>query len=902
MKIEIFREPLDLRAELLTLPFTSLLFNEEDPLEKIAQASPTSDKKGHPLNKFKEMLYQELNVTHHLRNLDEIDLLLQKYFPFKDLQESYLDTKDMSGFYMKHLSKLSRLFITHRNGKITFKYWGHEEDTLLGHYKGINKVAFWQSLNRCFSTDLLVFIHLLENNMDDETYLQSYRSTIHLEDKQLDQILQAGVADTHLHFSAGRNFALNWIRLTSPHLFPPSRMTNELWGRSIDERLFYICSINRVLLGLFLARREQGNLSQFYGKMRKIELMYKIAGMKSFRSEENLSDIFAQLIDELDLLHSDGDGHLHTELDSLYKLMPDEHSVENLFLFRALKYLQSGIKDTLFQRAFWNYIRIKNTVFRMQVQANHTRGLEYFQRFFKRSSKSRVSVNPFHHIRYILQTQFDNPYLRKLEVRLSPPTTGNYKEIMLDLARELIEFLRAYHNVTHDFEQRGKLVPALGVVYHLIKSKDNKETEKCWMDFFDSGDERSLYFRSIQKLYGAQMDAIVKLRESVPELSYYLVGVDAASNEKWTEPWVFTHIFRNARNSDKHRTIYQKAPYLPIQTLGITYHVGEDYRHILTALRHVDEVVEKFNLHAGDRIGHGAVLGVKPQEWILNNPVIVIPRIEYIENLLWLWGLEKKNETFSHIYLSNLEKEILYHAKFIYGEMDGIHVYSLWQAYEKKFNPELNLIAFNRYKPSEATSNFPSPRLFCNLVNPLEGQAWNVEKLFLAYHCKCYLTSMLEPIEVSVTSEDVLFYQQIQSHILVKVSSRGIVVETNPSSNTAITEVDHIFGHYIQELNSRGLKGEHKIENGLICTINTDDPVVFNTTISNEFAYIYYSLLEKGHAREDVLRWIDRIRFNGMRTCFIIDRQITNLERLKELERVIGELEELIENGISDEV
>ena len=44
--------------------------------------------------------------------------------------------------------------------------------------------------------------------------------------------------------------------------------------------------------------------------------------------------------------------------------------------------------------------------------------------------------------------------------------------------------------------------------------------------------------------------------------------------------------------------------YSTIQNMGFTYHVGEDFRHIASGLRHVDEVIENFHYKAGDRLGH----------------------------------------------------------------------------------------------------------------------------------------------------------------------------------------------------------------------------------------------------------------------------------------------------------
>ena len=75
-------------------------------------------------------------------------------------------------------------------------------------------------------------------------------------------------------------------------------------------------------------------------------------------------------------------------------------------------------------------------------------------------------------------------------------------------------------------------------------------------------------------------------------------------------------------------------------------------------------------------------------------------------------------------------------------------------------------------------------------------------------------------------------------------------------------------------------------------SINSDDPSVFNTNVSNEFAYIFYSLQEKGYSREDILLWIDKIRKYGMDSSFIKDRKLEKEHILDEIEGIIKKLSE----------
>lgn len=163
-----------------------------------------------------------------------------------------------------------------------------------------------------------------------------------------------------------------------------------------------------------------------------------------------------------------------------------------------------------------------------------------------------------------------------------------------------------------------------------------------------------------------------------------------------------------------------------------------------------------------------------------------------------------------------------------------------------------------------------------------------MDGLLKAYHCKKYLIKMNEPIEVRVKKDEIELFQKFQKLVLKKISESGVIVETNPTSNMAIGELKNIFEHYITNLN--GLEYEKNSDDYkyLMVSINSDDPSVFNSVLSNEFAYIYYSLVNEGYPKEIVFKWIDKIRKYGINSSFVDDRK-------QSLEKTIIELDEIIE-------
>lgn len=261
--------------------------------------------------------------------------------------------------------------------------------------------------------------------------------------------------------------------------------------------------------------------------------------------------------------------------------------------------------------------------------------------------------------------------------------------------------------------------------------------------------------------------------------------------------------------------------------------------------------------HAGDRIGHGTALGISPERWRHYNPFVVLPRSEALDNYIWAYHvLSRDMAECSSTLIAYLEGRIFEFAKGIYGEGQNISLQVLTGGYLKMFDTESG----DYHKCLEAEDMG-----FCREVrdNKCGEILWNSEKIALARHCKKFLTEMECPIHYEVTEQDIRITEILQKILCKKLSRNGIVVEMNPSSNVAIGEVDRITEHQVYKLNRPG--GE---DNVMVC-INSDDPTVFHTNVSNELTYIYYGMLYHGVSREHALKWIDGIRECGMKSSFL---------------------------------
>lgn len=910
----MFNKKLSLTANIIIFPFTMFYKSEKvdseiykDTMENLAQIT-SIEAYNKVLSREYEKIYRILSNTNSISNFDEINLLFNKFYPKEELNK-YRD--NIPKLYMEILTKLQRSFISHRDGKIVFKYWKSEgEEDFIGPYSGINKIAFWNYLNRIFTTDLLVVKYLLDNGVEDPIDLEGISSTITLADSQLEGILSRGVAETHIHKNAAINFYISWqdlMNLTgkSSKNYKENIFENKVFHSEINLKPHVLAiAIVRLVIADFLERRDNENWYEYVhdciGNEKIKNLCDAIEDGQTISMESyNFFKLWEEVIDELGILKVNDEKKASYKEDILKNIFTGygESNIilENILLFKSMQYIMN-YNDVNFGKVFINYIRIKNKVLQTKVQSNRIKGLENFKNYFKRSTNKTSVYEEKNYWKILIENQLQNPYLEKLELRAAIDV-GSIEKIRIYIKDMMISFLTAYKEILQEKENlygQDVQYPDLGIVFHLKKDIDVYKYEKCWANFEDD-EYKELYFMEHRNVYSKQVEALNQVRENIPGLSDYIVGLDAASSENDTEPWVFAPIYRSARDSKRKDIFYKKGNLRKrIKTLKFTYHVGEDFRHLISGLRHIDEVIDNFKFHAGDRIGHGIALGVDVDRWIRGNRIVILPRIEHMENMLWVWGLYKDGYYNNSFDISYLEQEIMNQAEKIYGVITGINVYILWKVYKGKFKdfvPNKELIELNKLVYNgDSISNSHDNRLFCKYGKKDRSIIWDEETLSHAMHCRCYLEKMLEPIQVEVNYDKADLMKQLQKIVCNKISTGAIVVETNPTSNLAIGEIESIFEHYIHNLNNRGLSNEGDKENSMMVTINSDDPSVFNTNVSNELSYIFYSLQEKGYDRENILEWIDKIRQYGMDSSFIEKSNKTITEKIEELENLISEL------------
>ncbi len=843
----------------------------------------------------------------HFKSVDEIMLYVELFYPDKEaagfLYENGIradkntDTRQvfymLEKYYIKKLCEAADALCVLRDGKIALRteyriQKGNVQD-FLGHYSSLEKVEVWNTVTRLMPPDIFFAAYYSWHGLTDIKNLHGQKGRIVLADRFLENILKRGIAETHQHMGVGYEYTYLWNQ--AMHL-PGTAAPNKgplAHGKKITQYQLFCAALFRYMAADYL---ENYAGLEFDSYMAKVHGTGNIAAvLKDFYKGEREGSV-AKGSTDIEELRNEAVRKMKQQKttaaaqeDYLAATVYARHHAvdtagENIFLLQMLANIQKKEKPDVFVHLCLQYLRIKNQFFNYYVQKNEMLGLDYFQAYYRKASgmlKVNADLGKKDKIRQIVKTQCRIDNLKKLEFRLSADVGKGAgmdvfqdaavlkKEIKINMLKQLQTIFAAYAQCIQEVcgqQDAGNGIAHIGLVYHFIKKNDmdNISGNYCWLSPAESV-QKSNFILQWQKKTMLDVEALVELREEIPFLAEYVVGIDAASLENSMEPWAFAPIYGHAR---RYEMTHGK-----VQSLGFTYHVGEDFRHVLSGLRHIDEVLEHFSYRESDRLGHAIVLGLDIPAWIYKNEAVVMPRFEHLQNLLWIWGYKVKGHQGLSCSLNVLEKQIMDIAQDIYGNVQGITPYILYEVYQEKFAGEFQAIFGRNEKYILRAGGTGDGEIYCKYLaeSEMENFAWNKERLLCTNFCPVYEAKCREPILVAITKEQKDIMEELQEILIKKVETRGIYVETNPSSNVAIGEIEGLAEHYIVKLNSSGLSEAYG--HAVLVTINSDDPAVFNTDVASELAYIYYVLTGKGYSREAVLYWIDKVRQYGLDSSFI---------------------------------
>ncbi len=743
-----------------------------------------------------------------------------------------------------------------------------------------NQIAAWRWLSLALPQDLLLAAYscVSESNRaptcDHVSPGAEHMERFFTED---------GIAQTHLHLGAAVSFSVLWTHLMS-RISTDDIQPGALQGTAstpfggAQEFLGWLvtAALSRLCLASFLWQQQEQNFADYMPRLaRRGEepralllvlstlmrgkapvpflstrpLLRRLAGPAAARLPTSLREIR-----EADPLYRWDLGGRGAHLP--YETQPGRLS-ETRLLFEAMRWLRqvrmarrrveatggrwTSQGEDLFERVFWQYVRIRNRTYRHLVQEPGTAGLDWFSTHFRRINGLRRGMEQAL-MSTALHLEGRGPApLASLEVRTSPPSSwAEVHTLVRDVAR--------------DVDAPPECNPERGLVLHFLK-----QAERPGGKGMPYADPRSAghacrfgqYFSD--RLREAQ--AIETALERHPELLVILRGMDVCSLELTVPTWVFIPLFRRLRtHSEKISQTLAHLGHVP--PFRFTMHVGEDFRRLAEGLRRIHEPLLFHMLGPGDRLGHAVALGLEPGRWASATPITRQPREERLDDLVWELHLYREQSiTVEASRIEAVRGEVANLSQQIYG--DPIPADLLVEAWMRRHSP--GVLERLGYPFMGALTRRPV------IPSPVPTPDWLLWRYLTDYGV--YRRGQVT-VEVPVTEHEVQMLRHAQRFLRRHVAQRGMTVEANPSSNMLIGDIP-FEAHPIFAL--QPLAGMSAAEGGPVpVSIGDDDPITFANCLPDEFSHLYYQLIRQGIGAQDAMNWLEQVRKNGLRARFTL--------------------------------
>lgn len=365
-----------------------------------------------------------------------------------------------------------------------------------------------------------------------------------------------------------------------------------------------------------------------------------------------------------------------------------------------LSYEQKKLKNLI-----WLYFVFRNITKLLLVQQHRREGFGYFEsyannKFYK---KGKQSLKTYRRLKSILHS--------RLKTNIEGRTTIEYikQDGIFKSALKTKETIIEYINSLEKIKKQTKIKHNLRLFYHFIKlqDKDDKEMIKIlnrenidsiYIEKAIKDRIRSPKYSSLRMHYKAEAMVLNQLfvnptcrftkksnifhdksfedesHSKIDLFKEYIAGIDAANKEYLTPPEVFSAVYSFFKNSitssglivEQNRDGCIDPAGLNEVNLQYSFHVGEEYRDIMSGLRAIFEAVVFLNLKDEDRIGHAVALGISPKLFLSNRKYITLPIGEYLDNLLFLYFFLNQRDD-SPISLEMIKNRIYRVASEIYN-------------------------------------------------------------------------------------------------------------------------------------------------------------------------------------------------------------------------------------------
>ncbi|WP_421183949.1 hypothetical protein [Aeromonas dhakensis] len=663
-----------------------------------------------------------------------------------------------------------------------------------------------------------------------------------------DYIEREGLNESHMHLNGTTTMEVLWHDAL---LHPQSVLHNleEQYNKNMRVKLLYAANPE------FSAPRDFYFLLKLSRRLRQ----FLIAYINDHEQLEFYQNAISQLLNPHfitpNTIHLNDNSHAGDNLSRTYGFDVERNffgsepywthisEIElHTSVLERLKHTQSEWIDT----SYLLYILSMNCFQRILVQRDDQLGFDQFQKFA--DDGSREYFEKEYDVRF---HQLHGPKINgksdllTLEGRFAPKKT---QEKNVELISSILKGFLCYKEKKEsilNYDDLNSLAskvlshtrPNLRLVAHFIKQPWNIG------DISEKNDliYQEPHFHQLRETLQNNGQLLFELLEDYPLLRKLITGVDAAANEMETPPEVFSVLYRNCRRHG-------------IQ--NFTYHVGEDFEHLLSGIRAIYEAIEFLDLQNGDRIGHATAIGIDPTLWLNKMPdSIFISQGQWLENLLFLRHMSLVSPS-PDLSLSHIESLIHKITQDIFEEQININI--------------LQQFFISRNLSPDLVKNFLSGKQIYYV-------GWRMQEYMLISQVKRPVLELLEKrwfswsvikkyeqkIEIDIKSTPFKVLLDAQQFVQKIISQRQLVLETLPTSNVRISHYESIKEHHVfrwMQIPQRKVDGDHQMS----ISLGSDDPGIFVTDMRNEFYHLFSALVTTfGLSNSQALNEISKLNDNG---------------------------------------
>lgn len=789
-------------------------------------------------------LYEKVYTSWYQRNQTQPDHVF--YSHWNQLKYQYKDSKSWS---LTVFSPIANYYFD-KGDKISIKTPCFDEwQTFVSNNTALpvlaNKITHFKYESS--TENAFELLHLLQDKL-------GYRPYLTPDEPLLDNfICQSKLYETHMHLNGTSSFEQNWYdTLLRPEEFIEKlqiSMKNKQKVKLLYATHPYLKSLNDYYQLILLARHlreyllawrsENGDttnrkIQELKTNIAKIISNDTVSVINNFEYEKAQFGIssceytFTEIL--LDIATHDSyvkELHWHIQVQQKLRTQPSEYP----------------------DIAYLLYVVCMNTMQRLFVQRDDQYGFDNFQKFA--DDNARELAEQVYTDRFF---QLHGPHrnysgdMAVIEGRFAPKKTADdnmklIKQICLGFLEYNYKISKSQNEVNYSdclstlVQHVSRQPIKLYLVAHFIKNPEKAQ--------------ESFSFASLRNDFWLKANILVNLIKDYPNLGNIIKAVDAAANELDTPPEVLAPIFRYCRHQGiKH----------------FTYHVGEDFEHLISGIRAIYEAIEFLPLQNGDRIGHATAIGILPKLWLKNTPTkILLKKGEWLDNLLFIWQMILTH----HLKGFNL-LELENHIHRLYFEIyDGVTMTGNKGNTIKLTDFNLNLIylAYSyRYLDPEKVITFLNEEY----ISLRDSEYQHLKKLNIRALQLAKVTwfdnevrekrKKLLELDISFTPKQLLKLQQCVQKM---IADKKIIIESLLTSNVRISHYKSIHEHHIfrwLHIKDRAIDGDAKMR----IVLGSDDPGIFATDLRGEYYHLFCSLKSHfGYSEDKSLESIKKIHENS---------------------------------------